>query len=59
MDLSLTDSEGKFRDELRVWLKANQPTKMVKTVDNAAEHYEYLIAWQRQLYEGGWAGIQV
>jgi len=57
MDLGLTDGELKFRDELRAWLKANLPPKMVKTVDNSAAHYEYLTAWQRKLYEGGWAGI--
>ncbi len=57
MDLGLTASEQKFRDELRAWLKANLPPKMVKTLDNAAAHYEYLTAWQRKLYEGGWAGI--
>ncbi|MEX0676031.1 MAG: acyl-CoA dehydrogenase [Pirellulales bacterium] len=57
MDLSLTDGEKKFRDELRAWLKNNLPPKMVKAADNAAAHYEYLTAWQRKLYEGGWAGI--
>ena len=57
MDLGLTDSEKKFRDELRAWLKANLPPKMVKTADNAEEYYAYLTAWQRTLYEGGWAGI--
>ena len=57
MDLGLTQSELKFRDELRAWLKANMPAKMVKTADSGAEYHEYLKAWQRKLYEGGYAGI--
>ncbi len=57
MDLGLTESELKFRDELRAWLKANLPPKMVKTADNAAEYYKYLANWQMKLYEGGWAGV--
>ncbi len=57
MDLGLTDSELTFRDELRAWLKANLPKKMVKTADNTTAYYDYLKDWQRKLYEGGWAGI--
>ncbi len=57
MDLGLTDSETKFRDELRAWLKANLPTKMVKTADNATAYYKYLADWQQKLYDGGWAGV--
>jgi alkylation response protein AidB-like acyl-CoA dehydrogenase len=57
MDLGLTDSETRFRDELRGWLKANLPAKMVKTADNAKEYYQYLADWQQKLYDGGWAGV--
>jgi alkylation response protein AidB-like acyl-CoA dehydrogenase len=57
MDLGLTDSELKFRDELRGWLKANLPKKMVKSADNAKEYYKYLSDWQMTLYKGGWAGV--
>jgi alkylation response protein AidB-like acyl-CoA dehydrogenase len=57
MDLGLTDSEAKFRDELRGWLKANLPAKMVKTADNAKEYYQYLTDWQQKMYDGGWAGV--
>ena len=57
MDLGLNESELTFRDELRAWLKAKLPKKMVKTADNMAAYYDYLKAWQRTLYEGGWAGI--
>jgi len=60
MDLGLTPSELKFRDELRAWLKANLPAKSsqaVKTASSAAEYHEFLKAWQRKLYEGAYAGI--
>lgn len=57
MDLGLTASETRFRDELRAWLKANLPEKMVKTAGSATEYHEYLKAWQLKLYEGGWAGV--
>jgi alkylation response protein AidB-like acyl-CoA dehydrogenase len=60
MDLGLTQSELEFRDELRSWLKANLPPhsqRPTKTAENAAAHHEFLKAWQRKLYEGGYAGI--
>ncbi|HEX3726232.1 MAG TPA: acyl-CoA dehydrogenase [Pirellulales bacterium] len=60
MDLGLTASEQKFRDELRAWLKANLPAKTsqaVKTAESAAAYHEYLKGWQRKLYEGAYAGI--
>jgi alkylation response protein AidB-like acyl-CoA dehydrogenase len=60
MDLGLTPSELKFRDELRVWLKANLPAKTpsaIKTAASAHEYHDYLKAWQRKLYEGNYAGI--
>jgi alkylation response protein AidB-like acyl-CoA dehydrogenase len=60
MDLGLTPSEQKFRDELRTWLKANLPPKTSHSVKNAASaaaYHEYLKDWQRKLYDGGYAGI--
>jgi alkylation response protein AidB-like acyl-CoA dehydrogenase len=57
MDLGLTESERVFRDELRAWLKAKLPPKRVKTSATADAYYDYLKAWQRTLYDGGWAGI--
>jgi alkylation response protein AidB-like acyl-CoA dehydrogenase len=60
MDLGLTPSETKFRDELRTWLKKNVPdkaTRVVRTSDNSHEYYDYLKSWQRKLYEAGYAGI--
>jgi len=60
MDLGLTPSELKFRDELRAWLKANLPaktSKAVKTADSTHEYHAYLKSWQRKLYDGGYAGV--
>jgi alkylation response protein AidB-like acyl-CoA dehydrogenase len=54
MDLSLSDSEQGFRDELRGWLEANDPGREPEG-DEAA--FEFRIAWQRQLFEAGWAGV--
>jgi alkylation response protein AidB-like acyl-CoA dehydrogenase len=60
MDLGLTPSELKFRDEFRAWLKVNLPQKsnhLVRTGEAAAAYYEYLKDWQRKLFDGGYAGI--
>jgi alkylation response protein AidB-like acyl-CoA dehydrogenase len=48
VDLNLTPDEQQFRDEFRAWL--NEHLKPASTVDE-------LKAWQRTLFEGGWAGI--
>jgi alkylation response protein AidB-like acyl-CoA dehydrogenase len=55
MDLKLTESEQKFRDDFRAWLRANVPAPWKGT--NKEEHNAYLRRWQRTLFEGGWAGI--
>jgi alkylation response protein AidB-like acyl-CoA dehydrogenase len=60
MDLNLTTSELKFRDEFRAWLAANVPEEWAgggTGSEDHAEYIEYLRAWQRKLYDGGWAGI--
>jgi alkylation response protein AidB-like acyl-CoA dehydrogenase len=60
MDLGLTPSELKFRDEFRAWLKVNVPKKsshLVRTGESAAAYYQYLKDWQRKLFDGGYAGI--
>ena len=48
MDLNLTPDEQTFRDEFRAWLREH--AKPAASVDE-------LKAWQRTLFEGGWAGI--
>ncbi len=58
MDLNLSVEEQQFRDELRGWLKANVPTDWdAKREDPLEARFEYLKAWQRKLFEGGWAGV--
>ncbi len=60
MDLNLTPHETRFRDEVRAWLAANVPKDWVQR-RNAEEsmqaRFEYLRAWQRKLFDAGWAGI--
>jgi alkylation response protein AidB-like acyl-CoA dehydrogenase len=58
MDLNLTAEEQQFRDELRDWLKAHVPADWnAKREDPLETRFGYLRAWQRKLFEGGWAGI--
>ncbi len=60
MDLKPTPEEQQFRDELRAWLQANVPAPWDgddSTPDGRKAHFEYLRAWQRKVYEAGWAGI--
>ncbi|HEX8115972.1 MAG TPA: acyl-CoA dehydrogenase [Pyrinomonadaceae bacterium] len=60
MDLNLTPSEQEFRDEFRAWLSENVPEEWAgggTGSEDRAEYIEYLRAWQRKLYDGGWAGI--
>ena len=58
MDLNLTTEEKQFRDELRSWLTANAPKDWPEWKNKPLEEsYPYLRAWQRKLYEGGWAAV--
>src|SRR5256885_8025108 len=54
MDLTFTDQETAFRDELREWLAANPPGPQ-PSGDDAG--YAWRRDWQRRLAEGGWAGV--
>ena len=54
MDLTFTDSQLAFRDELRAWLEANPPGDTPSDEDSA---YAWRRDWQRRLHEGGWAGV--
>jgi alkylation response protein AidB-like acyl-CoA dehydrogenase len=54
MDLTLSPAEQAFRDEVRGWLKANNPGPE-PSGDEAA--FEFRRDWQRQLDEAGWAGL--
>ena len=62
MDFDDTPEEAAFRAEARAWLEANADPR---TGDEASSmtrassegHVERCQAWQRTLYDGGWAGI--
>jgi alkylation response protein AidB-like acyl-CoA dehydrogenase len=55
VDLTLTESEAGFRDEVRSWLEENHPGPAPEG-DDAAE-FEFRRAWQRKLHDAGWAGL--
>jgi alkylation response protein AidB-like acyl-CoA dehydrogenase len=60
MDLRPTPQQAAFRDELRAWLRANLPEPWRGPLTTEAQKREALgraRAWQRKLFEGGWAGI--
>jgi alkylation response protein AidB-like acyl-CoA dehydrogenase len=54
VDLTLSPSEQAFRDELRAWLADNHPGEQPKGDDEA---FAFRRAWQRELYEAGYAGL--
>ena len=55
MDLSLTESEAAFRDEVRTWLQENHPGPSPEGDDQA--EFEFRRSWQKKMHEAGWAGI--
>ena len=55
MDLTFTDAETEFRDELRAWLAENEPGEPPAEGDDAS--YEWRRNFQRRLAEGGWAAV--
>jgi alkylation response protein AidB-like acyl-CoA dehydrogenase len=61
MDLNLTPEQQRFRDEFRAWLEANIPAEWARLsshrTEASAERFEFLRAWQKKMYEAGWAGI--
>ena len=61
MDLTLTPTEEKFRDECQAWLEAHVPQEWydsaVREALGPAEELAFLKSWQHTLYEGGWVGL--
>ncbi|HEX3958906.1 MAG TPA: acyl-CoA dehydrogenase family protein [Trebonia sp.] len=55
MRLDPTPEEASFRAEARTWLAANVPADPRPREEAAGRDYD--LAWQRTMYEGGWAGI--
>jgi alkylation response protein AidB-like acyl-CoA dehydrogenase len=52
MHIGITEDERLFRAEVRDWLERNIPRPARRSYVR-----EHDLAWQRTLYEGGWAGI--
>src|SRR3954471_17623897 len=54
MDLTFSEKETAFRDELRRWLADNPPPPKPSEGSEDAV-YAWRRDWQRRLYDGGWA----
>ncbi|MGA9314837.1 MAG: acyl-CoA dehydrogenase family protein [Solirubrobacteraceae bacterium] len=54
MDLTFSERERAFRDELRGWLAENPPDPQPSEGGEDA-HYAWRRDWQRRLYDAGWA----
>ena len=54
MDLSFSESEERFRSDLRAWLAANPPGPEPTDLD---AWVAYGKSWQKRLYEAGWCGV--
>jgi alkylation response protein AidB-like acyl-CoA dehydrogenase len=58
MDFAETPQEAEFRAEARTWLDEHAPRYASDFAKNDdALHVATSKAWQRELYDGGWAGI--
>jgi len=55
MDIQFSPDEQRFRAECRDWLYANVPAD--KRPMDAADAIHFDKAWQRRLFDAGWAGI--
>lgn len=55
MNLDFTPEQQQFREQVREWLEANKPSEA--RPPDGAEGRDFDLAWQKTLYEGGWAGI--
>ncbi len=58
MDLRYSESEQKFRRELRTWLAAAVPAHGAgPPFDDLPARRDYDLRWQRKLYDAGYAGM--
>ena len=55
MDLTFSENETAFRDELRAWLADNQPEAEPAADAGDDAQFAYRRDWQRRLYDAGWA----
>ncbi len=57
METRFSDAEEAFRTEARAWLEANVPRGPRPEIADLAARRAYDMAWQRRMYDAGWAGI--
>src|SRR2546427_8566167 len=57
MDFELSEPEKKFRDQVRAWLKANQPRDRGSMAEGQKKFIEGRRAWQKKLFDAGYVGI--
>ncbi|WP_242123916.1 acyl-CoA dehydrogenase family protein [Sphingobium sp. Sx8-8] len=55
MDIGFSPEETRFREECRDWLHANVPAE--RRPPDAIDAIDFDKAWQRRLFDAGWAGI--
>jgi acyl-CoA dehydrogenase len=55
VDLDEGPEDQAFRRAARAWLETNAPPRGPRGAER--EHFEQCRAWQRTLFDGGWAGI--
>jgi alkylation response protein AidB-like acyl-CoA dehydrogenase len=55
MDLTFSDGDIHFREEIRAWLETHAPREQ-RPHDRRAMR-EFDLAWQQTQWKGGWAGI--
>jgi alkylation response protein AidB-like acyl-CoA dehydrogenase len=55
MDIAFSPEEQRFRAECRDWLHDNVPSE--PRPFHAADAIDFDKAWQRRLFDAGWAGI--
>ncbi|MEM6681794.1 MAG: acyl-CoA dehydrogenase family protein [Pseudomonadota bacterium] len=61
MDLSFSDDELAFRDEVRDWLKENLPDHLKTAMANTPSVFveqDIMVEWQRILHQKGWLAYQ-
>ena len=57
VELRFTPAEEAFRAEARAWLEANVPGSARPRGDDLRARRAFDVAWQRKLFDAGWAGI--
>lgn len=60
MDFAYSEHELEFRDQLRAWLQEHLPAGWGESVFEPAdedERAQFRLDWERELYRGGWNGI--